>query len=329
MKKLIIGIDGGGTKSHLAIFDETGKPVCFKARGTLNHEVISGSFASLEEVLPEFLHSALSEIGAGIGDVAYSVFGLAGVDLQWQYEHIKGILLKTGFASDRFTLCNDAFLGVPAGCPGGIGICAINGTGSTMAAIDNKGKMFQLGGLGYLTDDCGGSSWFGEQVLAVVYNALFKCTPATLLTDMMFECLDVTHKNHYLETLTTKLHTEVFLHEFNRLVFQAAAKGDETAIGIIGRSAEHYAGGIAHLIMNMDFPQNQVTHVTFAGSVFVKEKVQLLPDLIKQRVGELTGNRPVEFHTLASPPVAGALFRAAQKAGFDIGIEMIKEGLPK
>jgi N-acetylglucosamine kinase-like BadF-type ATPase len=326
MKKLIMGVDGGGTKSHLALFDEDGNPVSFKARGTLNHEVIKDSFAGLEKALPEFLHDALSDVGASVDDVAYSVFGLAGVDLQWQHDSISAILREAGFKPNRFTLCNDAFLGVPAGCPDGVGICAINGTGSTMAAIDNNGKMFQLGGLGYLTDDCGGSSWFGEQVLGAVYNALFKCAPPSLMTEMMFRHLDVTHKNHYLETLTSRLHIDVFIHEFNRFVFEAADKGDETALDLIRRSAEHYAGGIVYLIKSMDFPE---VHVTLAGSVFVKEKVQLLPDLIKQRVSELTENRIVEFRTLQSPPVAGAVFWAAKKAGFDITLAAIKEGLPK
>jgi N-acetylglucosamine kinase-like BadF-type ATPase len=323
-----MGVDGGGTKSHLTLFNQAGECVGFKARGTLNHERMENSFDELARVLPDFLHGALGEAGVGVNDLAYSVFGLAGVDLEWQHESISEILHKAGFSPGSFTLCNDAYLGVPAGCLGGAGICAINGTGSTLAAINPDGKRFQLSGLGVLTDDCGGSTWFAEQVLAAVYNSLYKYAKPTLLKNLMFEKLGITRREDYIETLADKLYSVIEFNDLNRLVFEAAAKRDEAAIDIIRRSGEHYAGGIAYLAREMDFPEAEPLSVAFAGSVFVREKVQLLPELIKQRVAELLGARPVEFRTLDTFPVAGAVLWAAREAGFDIGIEKIKKGLP-
>ena len=333
MSKYIMGVDGGGTKSHLAIFNEDGKCVCFKSRGPLNHEMMEGSYEELEKVLPEFLLGSLEEAGISPADLAHSVLGLAGVDTKWQHELISGIIEKAGIKN--FTLCNDAFIGVTAGCPNGAGICAINGTGFCIAALDHSGNIFQLGGMGVLTDDCGGSTWYSEQVLGTVYNALFRFGKQTLITDLMFAKLGITDKKDYTETLATKLYTEVDFSELNRLVFEAAAKKDEVAMDILKRSAENYAGGIAYLARNMDFPTNKALQIAFAGSIFTKEKVQILPKMVRERVYDLLGRRNpagkyrLEFNTLDTPPVAGAVLWAAHRASFTIDMRRIKKELPK
>jgi N-acetylglucosamine kinase-like BadF-type ATPase len=314
MKRIIMGVDGGGTKSHLALFCQDGECLKFKTFGTLNHECMDGSYSELEAVLPEFLQSSVKEAGVCINDITYSVLGLAGVDTKAQHELISAILRKAGLVN--FTLCNDAYLGVAAGCPGGAGICAINGTGSTMAALDYSGNEQQLGGLGILTDDCGGSTWYSEQLLSAVFNSLFKCEELTLMTEALFERLGVSHKDDYLETLSARLYNDIDINDLNRLVFEAAGKNDKTALNILERSAKHYAGGIAYLAREMDFPQDKPLQITFAGSVFVKEQVKILPQLIEERVRKLLGTRSVELNTLDSPPVTGAVLWAAREAGF-------------
>jgi N-acetylglucosamine kinase-like BadF-type ATPase len=328
MSKLILGVDGGGTKSALAVFDESGKCINMSTCGTLNHECMAGSFSELEVVLPDMVLNVLKRSGAEIGDLAYSVLGIAGADTQSQHETITAIIEQAGIKN--FTLYNDAFLGVAAGCPSGVGICAINGTGSTMAALDYSGKPFQLGGMGLFTDDCGGSTWYGEQVIGTVYNALFKKARPTMLTDLFFEHAGFSSEENYLEELLDKLgSTEIFISDFNRFVFEAASKDDETAMDILRRSAEHYAGGIAHLAGSMDFPLDKPLQIVYAGSVFVREKVRILPALIEKCVSELLGGRSAEFFMLDTAPVAGAVLWAAREAGFNITLEQIKEGLSK
>jgi N-acetylglucosamine kinase-like BadF-type ATPase len=328
MKKYILGVDGGGTKSHLALFDENGECVSFKECGTLNHECMTGSYSELETVLPDMVLNILKSAKVEVGDVEYSVLGIAGADTKWQHKTIADIIRKSGLES--FTLYNDSFLGVAAGCPSGVGICAINGTGSTMAALDYSGKSFQLGGMGLFTDDCGGSTWYGEQVIGVVYNTLFKCARPTMLKDLFFEHAGFSSREDYLEELLEKLDsTEIFISDFNRMVFEAASQGDETAMDILRRSAEHYAGGIAYLATEMDFPLDKPLQVALAGSVFIKEKVKILPELIEKEVDELLAGRPVEFCALDSPPVAGAVLWASREAGFNFTLNKIKEELSK
>jgi len=79
--------------------------------------------------------------------------------------------------------------------------------------------------------------------------------------------------------------------------------------------------------MDMDFPAEKTVHVTLAGSVFVKQKVRILQELIAMRVDDALKGQSVEYTRLDTVPVAGAVMWAAQKAGFNIEMSSIKAGL--
>ena len=331
MSKFVLGADGGATKSHLAIFDDKGKCVGSTSYGPLNHEVMKGSYDELKERLGELLPLVLKAAGAGIDDIAFAVFGMAGVDTDAQQERISKMVRKNGFKNA--ITCNDAFLGVPAGCPDCVGICAINGTGFKLAAVDHSGNAVQTCGLGSFTDDLGGGRWYGFRAVSSVYNELFKLGQPTIMKDVLFDMLGISRKEDYMEVFTERFYGgKIDSIALNSVTFDAAVLGDAVAIRILEESAVEYSGAIARLIMDMDFPVEKTVHVTLAGSVFVKQKVTLLQDFIKMRVDEALNERfhtgyTVEYTRLDAPPVAGAVMWAAQKAGFHIEMESVKAGL--
>ncbi|MCL2221576.1 MAG: hypothetical protein FWC20_05105 [Oscillospiraceae bacterium] len=328
MSKLVLGVDGGATKSHLALFDESGKCVAATVYGALNHEVMKGSFDELREKLAECVAIVLEKAGAKTEDVTYAVLGLAGVDTESQQERITGIVGETGLKN--YLVCNDALLGVPAGCPDCVGICAINGTGFKLAAVDKSGSPLHTCGVGPLTDDCGGGTWYGQRAIGVVYNELYKLGKPTMMRDMLYKLAGVSRREDYLDTVADKYMEGSFdLVSLNSIPFEAAAKGDEVALSILSESAEQYAGGIARLAIEMEFPKEDTLHVTLAGSVFVKQKVKILQDMIQNRIADALGNRDVKYTNLDAPPVAGAVVWASQKSGIKPDMEKIKAELKK
>lgn len=326
MKKLIFGIDGGGTKSHMAVFDQCGQCVTIGKRGSLNHENMKDSFTQLEKELSAFIKDTLAGIGAAPTDVAYAVMGIAGVDTLKQHATISAMVDRVGLP--HYILCNDALLGVPAGCADGVGICAINGTGSSLAAIDHRNVTVQMGGIGYISNEAGGSGWFGTKLLGAVYGELFKCEPKTIMTAMIFERLGISDVKDYIEKITSCIEDgSVKLNELNLMLFKAVALNDPVALDALRESAEHYAGGIAHLAKTMDFPADQTLSVTLAGSGFVKEKTRTLPDLVADGVTKRLPGRTVEYHKLQTAPVAGAVHWASKEAGCKMEIEAIAKSL--
>ena len=336
MRKLILGADGGATKSHIAIFDEKGNCIGSANYGPLNHEAMKGSYGELEERLKELLPRVVKNAGVSISDISFAVFGLAGVDTDAQQVLISGMTRKIGFKNQ--IMCNDAFLGVAAGCPDCVGICAINGTGFKLAAVDHSGAAVQICGLGSFTDDLGGGNWYGFRAVSSVYNGLYKLGKPTIMKDVLFDMLGITRKEDYMEVFADKFYGgKIDTVALNSIAFDAAMSGDAVAIGILKDSAHEYAGAIARLIMDLDFPVDKTVNVTLAGSVFVKQKVTLLQEYIKKRVNDalvehLSGKHlpeafTIEYTRLDAPPVAGAVMWAAQKAGFNIEMDSVKAGL--
>ena len=323
MNKFIMGIDGGGTKSHIAMFYPDGKCVGVASTGALNHELLPGAFVEMEEKVQAFILGALKDVGATVDDVEFMVQGQAGVDTAAQHVIVSKMLTDIGM--NRFTLCNDSFLGVATGCPDNIGLCAINGTGSTMAAIDHSGNTVQICGVGEISNDCGGSGWYGGKVMGAVYGALFKCEQPTILTEMMWEILGITRKEDHLDIIAAA--TEEQREAINRLVFKAAELGDAVALKILDESAMHYVGGFKYLATDLDFPIDKTLYITYIGSVFVKEKVRILPQLIAKYVAEALPGRKVEYINLEAPPVVGAVLWAANRAGYKIGMDDVKAGI--
>jgi N-acetylglucosamine kinase-like BadF-type ATPase len=237
------------------------------------------------------------------------VLGVGGVDTRWQHGIISGILKKIGF--EKFTLVNDAFLGIPAGSETGIGICAINGTGDSLAGINREGELLQIGGVGAVSCDMGGGANFGRRLVSAVYCELFRKGKATLMTPLLFEKLGITSKYDYVEKISEKINDGSFsLRVCNRMVFEAVKRNDRVAAGILREIAANYSGGISCMIEELRFPPDEELCVVLAGSVFVKGEHPLLIDSLKEQVSGGNPDRRVRYNVLDVPNVAGAVIWA-------------------
>ena len=309
MTEYVIGVDIGGTKSHLALFDTEGNSVDFDHWGPLNYEGMPGSFAQFEDEMRQFVTRVMDKNKLTLKDIAYSVLGVGGVDTRWQHGIISGILKKIGF--EKFTLVNDAFLGIPAGSETGIGICAINGTGDSLAGINREGEMLQIGGVGAVSCDMGGGANFGRRLVSAVYSELFRKGKATLMTPLLFEKLGITSKYDYVERIYEKINDGSFrFGACNPMVFEAVRQGDEVASNILRDIAANYSGGISGMIEELRFPPEEELCVVLAGSVFVKGEHPLLVDTLKERVSAANPRHRIRYNLLDVPNVAGAVIWA-------------------
>lgn len=308
MDTYVIGIDGGSSKSHLALFDSEAVLKDFQHWGPLNHEVLEGSFAQFEQELGQFLSNALRANKITPEQVAYSVIGMAGVDTREQHSVVSSIITKLGLKD--FTLCNDAYLGISAASPTGIGICAINGSGCTIAGINAAGEMLQIGGMGVITGDMGGGSMIGDRVVGAVYSALFRLGTPTLLTKLLFEKLGIENKYELTEKLSKMESEGISISSCNRLAFEAARQNDGVAVGIMQEIAASYASGISCMINDMGFKASEPLHIALAGSVFVKAEHPMAVEMIKSRLNAAYPDYKITYTLLNEPPVAGAVIWA-------------------
>lgn len=326
--KYVLGVDGGGTKTHAVLFDGDGNLVDMVEWGPTNHESLREGFVELEREMKKLLDHLLSRNSIEVGDIASSALGMAGVDTRRQHKIISDIIRRLGI--ENFVLSNDAYLGVKAGCPSGVGICVINGTGCTVAGIDGEGKMVQIGGQGSLTGDAGGGGQIGMEAISRVYDHLFRLEPYTILKDMIFEQLGIESKYDYMEEVPVALENGTLkLSELCIKVFDAANLGDKTAISILESVGRELGRSVNGAINELNFKDIPVIDIVLAGSVNVKGSNPSLVNAIKDQVESKNPDKEFNFIILKQPPVAGAAIWAFEKLGYKNMFNKVTEQLMK
>jgi len=307
----VLGLDAGGTKSHLALFDIEGTLVDFGCWGSLNHESFPGSFKQFKSEARRFINGILKKNNIAFNQVTSAAFGVAGVDIKPQHDTISKIMSEIGFK--KFTLANDAFLGISAGSPSCYGICAINGTGCTIVGADKKGKMFQIGGVGFISDDYGGGGMLGRLVISSVYSEFFRKGEPTCMTPLLMDILGIKSKYDFVERIYKKSEdNSLDIRDLSRLLFDAAIKNDKVSLDILTCAGINYANGICAMIEELEFEKypDDDLYIVLAGSVFSKGEHPKIIDTIKEKLKISNPVLNLKYTLLKVPPVAGAVYWA-------------------
>ena len=83
--KYYIGVDGGGTKTAFALFNENKEMLEYIEGPGSNHENLESSFDGASDIIIEGLNSLCAKAGIALGDVSFTLMGLAGIDHDYQY----------------------------------------------------------------------------------------------------------------------------------------------------------------------------------------------------------------------------------------------------
>mgnify|MGYP000950536037 CR=1 FL=1 len=164
MKKIILGVDGGNTKTDYFLFDIEGNFIDFHRGPTCSHEQFKESYQGSYQAMKKVFDVFLPKNNLYPGDIYTSVFGLAGVDTPKQKAAIEEVVKSLGFKN--FKVVNDSFLGVKAVTKSGV--CSINGTGTSSGGIDAFGNYLQVGGIGAIV----GMKLAVHILLAVLFERL-------------------------------------------------------------------------------------------------------------------------------------------------------------
>lgn len=315
--RYVLGVDGGGTKTHCALYDADTGRLDMLQWGPTSHEVLSGGFTELRTVMRDMFRSLLTRNNIIMADIEYGVLGIAGIDTPDQHKVISTILSELGL--QRFLLCNDTYLGIKAGSANGTGVCAVNGTGSCVVGMDAKGHVVQIGGLGTYTADFGGGNRLGPSAVGKVYGQLFRGEPYTELTTSMFRWLDITDKYEFIPLVLKHMEADraKTMLTLCKMLFETAALGDPAALDILETSGKSYAGAIIGAIGELSFLPDELIDITFVGSLFAKSACRHIQETAETLVRQRLPAKSLSFQTLSVPAVAGALLWALTGLGVD------------
>ena len=294
MSDLVLGIDGGGSKTLAALADRSGR-ILRTAR--------SGGSNPLDN--PAWRTELLTAINA-VADTPSIVAAAAALPTYGEVEALS--LAQTqavaSVLGDRpQSILNDvdgAQIGAFAGAPG---ILILSGTGSMAWARDASGRSHRIGGWGDVLGDEGSAFWIGQRILSAVTQSVDGRTPPTSMADALYAQVgaNIADPQEGLEGWVSHLvHPRSAIAALAPIAMRLAETGDATARTIVFAAADELARHVTAIQprVGRDVPWS------YAGGTF---NSPFLLAAVTERIG-----RPPVPPRL--PPIGGALLAAARLA---------------
>ncbi len=252
--RLVLGIDGGGTKTvaWLADRDPAGEQSVIGRglSGPANPQTVG--LATAAESVAQAVAAAFEDAAVEPAPVAAAVLALAGSDRDENRTFLKDWAKRRRLAR-RFCLVNDAVAVLAAGSPDGSGVALIAGTGSLAFGRNRAGHTARSGGWGFRFGDEGG----GYTIAVAGLRAAAKCAdgrgPATRLLDRLLARLAI-HQPPELISAISRMGTDpAAIAALAGTVCGAAEEGDAVARRIVDEAAGELASMISAVVRELGF----------------------------------------------------------------------------
>src|SRR5580692_4288011 len=178
--KLVLGIDGGGTRTRASIVAVNGgvadeQVLAHGENGSIKRLRVGAEAA--EANLREILKDVYAQ--AGMKGVSAASCGVASCSLPGTVEWITAVLLE--FGAERTEVVGDEVIALDAAFEGGPGILQIAGTGSNTIGHAPDGSRESAGGYSSRLGDEGSGYWIGVNSLRRALHAYDREEPTQIL----------------------------------------------------------------------------------------------------------------------------------------------------
>ena len=244
--KTFLGIDGGGTKTDLALIDERGTLLA-RLQGETSNQAVVG-FDAAVSVLQDLIERASRE--AGLREpIAAGWIGMAGSDRPEDREAFSRALQhRVG----ELHISNDGEL-VLSGTRDGTGIALIAGTGSIAFARNARGESGRSGGWGHVFGDEGSAYSVAEGGLRAVAAEADGRGPATRLTGDLLAWWQADRPQQLITRIYAPDVKKADIAASAPVIVAAAEAGDAVARGILDRAADDLASLVTSLLGRIEF----------------------------------------------------------------------------
>jgi N-acetylglucosamine kinase-like BadF-type ATPase len=303
VSSLLLGVDGGNTKTVALVVDAGGAVVGSGSGGCGDIHNARGPEQALTEIVSATT-AALDAADATATDVAAATFSLAGADWPEDIVFLRSELRSRLGLREEPEVVNDAVGGLRSGADDMVGVAVVIGTYAAVAARNADGELFHLG----FWPESTGAFALGSQALAAVWRHMLELGPETSLLGRALERWDCTDAEELLHALTRigGLHKPE-PGSFADAVLDEAEAGDPVARTIVETVAGRM-GDYARVSASRTGQVGAPFPLVLCGSV-LRHPSSLLRTVLHSRIPD---GRPVYPDV---DPVAGAVLIAADRVG--------------
>jgi N-acetylglucosamine kinase-like BadF-type ATPase len=274
LRRLVVGVDGGGTSTRAAILDEENRVLATGEAGPSNP--LRVGIGTAAAAVRDAIDKACNELGIRRHDVLAAAVGLAGVRRKDIRDHMREKLGESLKEIKPIELLTDGEIALYGATGGTAGLVVIAGTGSICCGRNSQGKQFCAGGWGPIVGDEGGGSWIAREGLQAVAQAADGRGPKTALTPAALNYFKIAAA----EDLSTAIYAPNMSNErlagFGKHVVRVAQVGDPLAIEILRRAGQQLAVAAIAVIRKLQIEREKFP-VAYVGGVYGAGELVLEP----------------------------------------------------
>jgi glucosamine kinase len=302
--RLVLGIDGGATKTLAAVLNLDAGTLHLGHAGPSNEDAVGAR--SAVQALMQAAEEAIEQAGSSREELAAAVLAVAGTDTESVAEHVHDAV-----AGD-WLVVNDVVGAWATATGAGPGVAAISGTGSNVFGVGGVGgdtRAWRAGGWGHLLGDEGSGYWLGVQSIRAALRDREASGPETALSDAACEFFRAKSVEAVASLVYSKPLTKGEIAAFAAETARVAAQGDAVACELYERGAAELGEQIAAVIrrtgLEGSFPVGLIGSAFKAGPVFVKPLSRVIHECAPQ----------ARVETVEMAPVGGSLLLAMRACG--------------
>ena len=285
-----LGIDGGGTKTELALSDPEGKVVSRLFMDGCNPNTVG--IERTKRIIEDGIIQACKDVPLS-SVVVYA--GIAGCASEIYADEIKTMLEKMSFAA--FDVGSDNNNIVAAGLGNNEGITMILGTGICSYVV-KKEETKRIAGWGYLFDNGGSAFHIGRDAINAYFSAYDGTGEETTLVQRIKQTFGYSNEEllKYLYSGGNKL-----VSSYAMYVFEEAEKGDKVSVSILKKHIAEIARLIRASLSHFSDYDKKIPVILGGG---LTNQALLLPYLLDELGDDI---KSCSIQVLDVPPVNGAL----------------------
>lgn len=262
--RVVIGIDGGGSKTRCLVADLQGQTLGEGLAGPANYQVVGAQQAAAH--VQAAVDQALGAAGRTLADVAAAGVGLAGVDRPDDQATMRQALAF--LAPAAVAIASDAHVALYGALNGAPGAVVIAGTGSVALGMDAAGNTIRAGGWGWILGDEGSGFDLGRRALNAALAAFDGTGPATTLVEGICAAWRLDSLRQVVRKVYQDLpQARVEIAGLVPLILQAATAGDAVAHEILQHGGTQLGHLAATVLRRLSLPPATPPRVAVTGGV--------------------------------------------------------------
>jgi glucosamine kinase len=262
--QIIVGVDGGGSKTRVLVADAAGAEIAGIDAGP--SAVQPGETERSAEVIAQAVRQALLEAEVDTMP-AVACIGVAGAGRQAERDALWQALVERDVA-EEVVVHADATIALEDAFGEGPGVLLISGTGSMALGRGPTGVLARCGGWGPVFGDEGSGVWLGRRALGIVAAASDGREPETALTGAILTAAVVDSVEALIPWAAHA--TAADLAALAPAVIHCADAGDARAETLVAFAIEELVIHVRALARHLFVDERAATPVALAGGMLAK-----------------------------------------------------------